>query len=116
MLPILRPPHATSRNSDPQPWRPATCFAHPEASQPQPNRAQGLGDRGLHRVDLVVACHLGCVNRRESRKSRFNTKLVANIPIPIKPLAEQHRIVARVDTLIAEALDFATAAEIEAAE
>ena len=71
----------------------------------------------------------------------FNTRAVANMPIPIPSLSDQHRIVARVDALmalcerleaslaaaastrrhlldalIAEALDPATAAEMEAAE
>ena len=46
----------------------------------------------------------------------FNTRAVANMPIPIPSLAEQHRIVARVDALIAEVLDPATTAEMEAAE
>lgn len=31
--------------------------------------------------------------------THFNTKSVANMPIPLPPLAEQHRIVAKVDTL-----------------
>ncbi len=33
--------------------------------------------------------------------NHFNTKSVANIPIPLPPLAEQHRIVAKVDELMA---------------
>jgi type I restriction enzyme S subunit len=33
--------------------------------------------------------------------THFNTKSVANMPIPLPPLAEQHRIVAKVDTLLA---------------
>ena len=33
--------------------------------------------------------------------THFNTKSVANMPIPLPPLAEQHRIVARVDELVA---------------
>ena len=33
--------------------------------------------------------------------THFNTKSVANMPIPIPPLAEQHRIVAKVDDLLA---------------
>ena len=52
----------------------------------------------------------------EWRLTHFNTKAVANMPILIPSLAEQHRIVARVDALIAEVLDPATTAEMEAAE
>jgi type I restriction enzyme S subunit len=33
--------------------------------------------------------------------THFNTKSVANMPIPLPPLAEQHRIVAKVDELMA---------------
>jgi type I restriction enzyme S subunit len=33
--------------------------------------------------------------------THFNTKSVANLPIPLPPLAEQHRIVAKVDALMA---------------
>ena len=49
---------------------------------------------------------------RDECGTHFNTKAVANMPIPIPSLAEQHRIVARVDALIAEVLDPATAAEM----
>jgi type I restriction enzyme S subunit len=33
--------------------------------------------------------------------THFNTKSVATLPIPVPPLAEQHRIVAKVDQLMA---------------
>jgi type I restriction enzyme, S subunit len=33
--------------------------------------------------------------------THFNTKSVATMPLPLRPLAEQHRIVAKVDELLA---------------
>ena len=33
--------------------------------------------------------------------THFNTKSVANMPIPLPPFAEQHRIVAKVDAMLA---------------
>jgi type I restriction enzyme, S subunit len=33
--------------------------------------------------------------------THFNTKSVATMPLPLPPVSEQHRIVAKVDTLMA---------------